>query len=459
VSGQRSRVTVVGTRKRVDVALPSVAPVGEYAGRLADLCGQETHDVFPPAWSLARAGAAPLSLESSLAAAGITDGAVLYLTDIAADPAGEPVIEDIDELVADETARRRRRVPPRGLVIAVVSLLWLAASAVLVALTGDDALTGGVSLALGALALLVGAWTMAQKRAAVPPLLCVGMSVTAAALMAGAGALVTQALAGNESRWMGAVAGGNLGLVMALAATPEVVLIAIELQLLVAGLLAPLLMFLDANAVQAASAVVVVAVTMMGASKSTAAGIAAWGTRAPGRARPMAQTVTGMLDRAGQLLSVVVAGPVLALIVSLPILGTAGHGFAFALTVVTTVGLLLRVQQAGMGTEIVQYALAGVVGVFAAVLGLAHWLGGGGLVAALLTTGGLVMLAIGLAVVLVPVPQERDADLELGGAVPPPRRSKAEVALMICNLATAPLAMGAFGIFGELIDLGRRLAN
>ncbi|WP_203903018.1 EsaB/YukD family protein [Virgisporangium aliadipatigenens] len=452
-------MTVVGTRKRVDVALPSVAPVGEYAGRLADMCGQDTHDVFPPAWSLARAGAAPLALETSLAAAGITDGSVLYLTDIAADPAGEPVIEDIDELVADETARRRQRIPSRGTVLAVVSLLWLAGTSVLVAVTGTDALAGGVSLTLGALGLLVGAWTMAQKRAAVPPLLCVAMSVTAAVLMAGAGALVTQAIAGNDSRWTGAIAGGNLGLVMALAATPEMVLVAIEIQLLVAGLLAPLLLFLDTNRVQAASVVVVVAVTMMGAAKGLAAGIAAWGSRAPGSRGPMAQAVTNMLDRAGQLMSIVIGGPVVALIVSLPILATAGHGFAYALTVVTTVGLLLRVQQAGTGTEIVQYALAGLVGVFSAVLGLAHWLGGGGLVAALLTTGGLAVLCVGLGIVLSPIRPERDADLELGGAVPPPRRSKVEVVLMICNLATAPLAMGAFGIFGELIDLGRRLGG
>jgi len=91
----RSRVTVVGTRKRVDVALPTAAPIGEYVAGLAELCGQERRNPLPPAWSLALAGEAALPLDSSLGASGVTDGQILYLRDVARDPDTEPVVEDV----------------------------------------------------------------------------------------------------------------------------------------------------------------------------------------------------------------------------------------------------------------------------------------------------------------------------------------------------------------------------
>src|SRR4051794_656359 len=99
---RRSRITVVGGDKRVDVALPSESPIGEYVVGLADLCGQTAGGLMTPAWSLAPAGREPWPVELSLAEAGVADGQVLYLCDSARDPGTAPVVEDVEELVADD---------------------------------------------------------------------------------------------------------------------------------------------------------------------------------------------------------------------------------------------------------------------------------------------------------------------------------------------------------------------
>src|ERR1700729_1328372 len=93
----RSRVTVIGTRKRVDVALPAAAPIGEHSAGLASLCGpaQASPGALPPAWSLAVAGGAPLPLSASLEESGVLDGQVLYLRDLARDPGVHWTAEDI----------------------------------------------------------------------------------------------------------------------------------------------------------------------------------------------------------------------------------------------------------------------------------------------------------------------------------------------------------------------------
>src|SRR5258708_12497466 len=86
----RSRGTVIGARRRVDVALPTMAPIGEYSAGLASMCGQDSRRALPPAWSLAVAGAAPLPLTASLAESGVVDGQVLSLRPLAPDPPPDP---------------------------------------------------------------------------------------------------------------------------------------------------------------------------------------------------------------------------------------------------------------------------------------------------------------------------------------------------------------------------------
>src|SRR5258708_39439608 len=113
----RSRVAVIGARRRVDVALPAAAPIGEYSAGLASMCGQDSQRAMPPAWSLAVAGAAPLPLSASLAESGVVDGQVLYLCDLARDPGADATIEDVPELTAREAEAQRLGGAPRAPVV------------------------------------------------------------------------------------------------------------------------------------------------------------------------------------------------------------------------------------------------------------------------------------------------------------------------------------------------------
>ncbi|MGC4747916.1 EsaB/YukD family protein [Micromonospora sp. DT201] len=460
MSDQRSLVTVVGSRRRVDVALPAGAPVGEYASRLADLCGQDSHDVFPPAWSLAPATAAPLALEHSLADAGIADGAVLYLVDVAGDPGGEPAIEDIEELVADETAGYRRREPPRGLVVIAFALAWLAAAGLLL-LRLDAGVTAAIALTATALVLLGASWAIRQRRSAVSPAMCLVMSLTAALCLAAAGGLLASMMEGALS-WVGMVVGANVGVVMALATTPEIILFAVELQLLVGTLLLPLFLALRVSAAEAAAAVTVAAVALLGGSKWIAGSISAWASQPPKpkSGAPIAQAVTMLLVRARRILAVVIAGPVLALAVALPVLAVSGGWWGIALAAVASAGLLIRTKQAGFASEAVMLGAGGFIGLFAVLAALADRLGGQGLTALVLTAGGLVVLGTGLTLTLVQLPlTDATRDVSLGGAAAAGRRSAVDIVGMLCGLAVAPLAMGLYGVYSELSAMGRGLVS
>ncbi|GAB7052396.1 EsaB/YukD family protein [Catenuloplanes indicus] len=453
MADQRSLVTVVGTRKRVDVALPAAAPVGEYAGRLADLCGQDSHDVFPPAWSLIPAGGAPLALEDTLADAGVADGAVLYLIDVAGDPGGEPAIEDIEELVADQTEDYRSKESPRGLVVIGLSLAWLAAAGV-VLLSLHGGLAAAIGMTLAAMVLLGTSWGLQQRRSAVPPSLTLGMSLISAVCMATAGGLLFAELSA-DLWWVGVIAGANLGMIMALATTPEIILFAVELQMLVAGLLVPLFLPLRVNAAEAAAAVVVAAIALLGGSKWISASITAWASKPPKASAPMAQAVTVMLIRARGVLTFVIAGPVLALIIAQPVLALSGNWWAIALSAVAGAALLVRTKQAGFRSEAVAFGVAGLTGVFSAVGAIAERFFGTGGTAVALVIGGFVVLGIGVLITLVELPiTESTTDVSLAGAAAAGRRSVAEVVGLLCNLAVAPLAMGVYGVYAELMEIG-----
>src|SRR4051812_49486988 len=102
VDDERCRITVVGTRRRVDLAVPARAAIAEYTPALLRLTGQEEEDeTFPAVWSLALPGAKPFSPGASLTESGVADGATLYLRDMAAGEFDEPLITDLDELVGE----------------------------------------------------------------------------------------------------------------------------------------------------------------------------------------------------------------------------------------------------------------------------------------------------------------------------------------------------------------------
>jgi len=462
----RSRVTVVGTRKRVDVALPTTAPIGEYVAGLAELCGQERRSPLPPAWSLALAGEAALPLDSSLGASGVTDGQILYLRDVARDPDTEPVVEDVGELVAERTQAERDNAPPAGLVVIGFGLLWVLATALL-ALRYHGVLIGeAIALIVAGLATVAGGWSLSQRETPVPAILRLLLALTAVPCLAVAGALVASALNGIGYAWVGAIGGANVAGLMVLAALPEAVVIALTAQLGVAALVSALLVVVRADAVQSSAAVVIAALASLGTAKLLAAAIAAWSRRPSKSQSSMAQSVTELLIRTRRLLTVVIAGPALALAVAFVVLAASCGGFAIALVAAAGLALLVRGRQRGFTNELVLIGGAGVVGLFTALVAVTSRYHLGGLaVVAILAALGAVLVGAGMAgTMLRREPPDKPvlttpASPLTGATVRPDRYRFIDVAGVLCHIATVSLALGVFGVFDDLVGMGRTMVG
>jgi hypothetical protein len=457
----RSRVTVIGARRRVDVALPAAAPIGEYSAELAGLCGEDIQRALPQVWSLAVAGAAPLPLSTSLAASGIVDGQVVYLRDLAHGPGEDLLVEDIPELIEGAAEDQRRNGWPRPLVAMTLGLAWLAASAGFASSrSGTGLITPAVLIVVGLLLLATG-WALAQRRVLVPAGLCVLTSLTAVPCLAVAGALLGQALAGSSFLWVGAIGGAMAAVVMSLAATPEAVVMVIALQLAVALLLAVLLAAVHATGPQVAAATVVAMLSVLGLAKTAAALVTVWSQRQMPRGDSMANVATDMLIRSRLLLTVHVAGPALALAVALPVLAFSGNWFALAMAGAASVALVVRAQQAGFAEELVPIAGAGLVGLFAVLDALAEQTGHTGAArTATLTVAGLALVAGGvIAAALRTTGADPAQDLPAGfpadAAHHLGRRKFFDIIGVLCAIATVSLALGVFGVFGQLMGAGR----
>jgi hypothetical protein len=461
----RSRVTVIGSRRRVDVALPAAAPIGEYSAGLAGLCGQDIQRALPQAWSLAVAGGAPLPLSASLAESGVVDGQVLYLRDLAVAAGEDVTFDDIPELIEGAAENQRRDGWPRALVVMTFGLAWLAASAGLAfSRSGTRLITPAILIVVGL--LLIGtAWALAQRRVLAPAGLCVLTALTAVPCLAVAGALLGQALAGSPFLWVGAIAGATAAVLMSLAATPEAVVLLIALQLAVALLLAPLLVAVHATGPQVAAAAVVAMLSLLGLAKTAAAHVTVWSQRQLPRGDSMANVATGMLIRSRRLLTVLVAGPTLALAVALPVLAFSGNGFALAMAGAASVALVVRAQQAGFAEELVPIAGAGLVGLFAVLDALAErtWPTGAASIVALSVAGLALIAGALIAAALRMTGADPAKDLPDGfpadAAQHVGRRKFIDIIGVLCAIATVSLALGVFGVFHQLMGAGRGMIH
>ena len=454
----RSRITVVGERKRLDVAVPSDAPIGEYVGGLAQLCGQPRAAVLPPAWSLARPEAAPLPLGVSLAEAGVVDGQVLYLRDVASDPAHELAVEDVEEQVMGAAFARLRTNWPRGIVVTMAGLLWVVATGVVPSIAHEvSPVAWAISLACAGVLLLTTAWALESQRSRVPAWLCLAMSLTSIPCLGGAGALLARELAGPSFVWVGVVAGCNAATLLTLVATPEAVVFTLELQFAAAALLAPVLLAVRANAVQTAAAVAAVALVAVVTEKTVAATITLFVRRVRRERTSMAQATTELLVRSQQIVPVVTAIPVIALAVTLPILAHSGQLFAVLLALTASVALLSRARQAVLTTEAVLLGSAGIVGTFGLLSALLATHAREWWMAALLVGAGMALVAGGVAATTMRDPDQPPPGLV--GAGGPPRRQTLDVVGLVCAVLSAPLALGALGIFAELAARGRELVS
>jgi type VII secretion integral membrane protein EccD len=451
--GELSRVTVIGDRKRVDVALPAATPIGEYVARLARICGQDRDPVMPPAWSLAIAGDPPLPLGASLSEFGIGDGQVLYLRNTAREPAEAPIVEDLDELVADETVVIRRQMVRPGAAVLGLGLLWMVAGAIWLAVKAPGA-QSAVGLALTGLLLTGVAWALGQRGTAVPRVLRLAVALTSVPCLAAAGEMVGTLLIGPTGRWTGLLGGANLAALTALAAVVDLEIAVVTMQLAGAAAVLALAGYGGATIVQTAACAVLASVGFVALARHIAATMTAWASRAMRDRHTAATAAAHTVRESGRILALLLVAPAGTLAVTLPMLAMSGNLFAFALAAIVAVGLLARARLAGFSAELCILAGAGLAGLFGVMVAAVRML----VVSDALATTAFLGVALGIVGIGVALSLYGPADPTVPSTTKAPRRrTRAEVLAAMCSIATAPVAMGVFGVFGRLIGIGRHL--
>ncbi|MFD7426192.1 type VII secretion integral membrane protein EccD [Streptomyces sp. NPDC059818] len=160
---EMSRVTLVGERRRADIVLPSDAPVGQLLPDILQLLDDRAAS-RPLTRQLLTADGSALPHDSTLASAGIGDGAVLRLVRTHAAPPA-PVVHDVTDQVADNLdmqawrwrpAARRAAAGATTVAFAVITALLARSEFPLTALAGALAAVTVILLVAGALVARLG---------------------------------------------------------------------------------------------------------------------------------------------------------------------------------------------------------------------------------------------------------------------------------------------------------------
>ncbi|MBM4793018.1 type VII secretion integral membrane protein EccD [Streptomyces sioyaensis] len=161
--GQLSRVTLVGERRRADIVLLSDTPIGQLLPDVLQLLDERPAS-RPMTRQLMTSDGSVLPHDSTLASAGIADGAVLRLVSTHSAPPA-PVVHDVTDQVAGDLDLRAWRWRPAArragagvatVVFAVIAALLARREFALGALVGALSAVALALLAAGALVAKVG---------------------------------------------------------------------------------------------------------------------------------------------------------------------------------------------------------------------------------------------------------------------------------------------------------------
>ena len=446
MADRNCRVTVIGTAKRADVAVPARAPIGQYATSLAVLCGEPDSDVMPAAWSLATPEGGTLPPASSLAECGIIDGQVLYLRDRAAGEYDEPGVFEVHELVAEAAGRAggpRWDAGARTAAMLAAGAAWLVAVVTALVFTGARVGAGPLTAGTG-LALALTAWVARGGRQTVPAAVRVLLALGALPCLGVTGWFVGMARSGGQAGpgIAGLSAGVLAGALIALLAVPSMATFA-------------------AAAAAAVTAAIITALVMLHAGLAGTSAVIALLSyvtvilvpRAAGRLAALWAMLTGQEDPAVTVVwarRLLAAGNILAcavLAVAVVLLGHSPSPFAIALAFSLSLAVLLHTRACSFVAEAGPAVAAGLAGLLSVLLfAPGHLLTAPAWAVPVAGAGlGVVMLAAGLA-------------LNVGA----PDRAAGETAwsrtiASACLVAAVPLAAGVFGVFGTLLHLGRHM--
>ncbi|MGC4946383.1 type VII secretion integral membrane protein EccD [Streptomyces sp. DT224] len=437
-----SRVTLVGERRRADLVLPSDTPVGQLLPDILRLLDDRAAS-RPLTRQLLTADGSALPHDATLASAGIGDGAVLRLVRIHAAPPA-PVVHDVTDQVADSLdlqtwrwrpAARRAGAGAATVVFAVVAALLARREFALGALAGALAGVTALLVVAGALVARLGRGNR---------------SLATALLLVSAGlGVLTAWTAADAHDWSGA---------LRLAAVAG----AVALSLVLLGLLSPLGRggLIGALATAVVTGVWEVVAAVAEDQARLGAVMAVFSVVLLGllpRLALMASGLTGLDDRrsggasvsrhdVGNALAATHRGLALATLVTAASAAAGGWLLATAdrptvwtvlLPCLVAVVLLSRARAFPLVAEVVAlFAAAAVVAVRLVVLWLDHS-GGAGPVAVLCAAALLPLLA------LVAEPPEH---------VRVRLRRTADLVESIGVVGLFPLAVGVFGVYGQLLN-------
>jgi type VII secretion integral membrane protein EccD len=449
LDNERCHVTVVGTRRRVDLAVPAHAPIAEYTPVLLKLCGQEaSDDTFPPAWSLALAGARPFAPEASLTSSGVADGAVLYLRDCAAGEFDAPVVTDLDEIIAGvgETgvpwdARHRAG---SALVLGLLSLIG-SLTAMIVLLSPDPS-AGGAAVVLGAVGALL-AWQAGRRgwRLLLGPRLA--LAVSAVPLFAVAADSFLTGRTGPETALAAASAGALVGALLARAAIPHVTTL---LAVWLTALALPVTVVLDvlhATLTESAGVVAVVTLAVLRLAPAASGHLSAMAVPSTpgGGIEDGPDGIPWLVGRGKRVLIGINVLCAVVLAACSVVLGLTGDGFAVGLSACLGLALILRTGDLKLLAAMLPPIAAGVVALGMALIHAPAVTGlptvAGPAVFALL---GLIAVGLGVAGSVRPGPESGDATWP------------GQLAWLF-TLLSVLLAVGVFGVFTQLLQYGESL--
>ncbi|GLF93596.1 type VII secretion integral membrane protein EccD [Streptomyces yaizuensis] len=439
---QLSRVTLVGEHRRADIVLPADTPIGRLLPDILQLLDDRAA-ARPLTRQLTTSDGSVLPQDSTLASAGVADGAVLRLVRTHSAPPA-PVVHDVTDLVADDLDLRSWRWRPAARrTSAGVATVGFAVAAALLARR---------EFALDALAGLLGVLTLLlMAGGAVAARVGAGNRGLATALLLASGGLgvLTAWTAADAHDWSGPVR---------LAAVAG----ALVLTLLLLGLFSPLGRggLLGAGAVAALTAVWEVVAAVQDDPARLGTVLALFSVVLLGllpRFALMASGLTALDDRrsggtsvsrhqVANALAATHRGLALATVVTAVSAAAGGWLLTRAedptvwtttLPVVVTVVLLSRARAFPLVAEVVAlFAAASVLLVRLVVV----WLDRTG------GAGPLVVLAVAALLPLVAL------------AVEPPEHVRVRLGRMadlvesIGMVCLFPLAVGVFGVYGQLLD-------
>lgn len=433
---QSCRVTVVGSRRRVDVTLPSRVPVAALLWDVVEMLGEADGSV-PASWMLVRVGGHVLDPELDLSAQDVASGTMLFLRDVTTqDP--PPAVDDYAVGVAiavDAQGGRwtRDSAPP---LLAAGAAACLATAGLVLLLSGDREIRTVFGLGGAAVAAVAGlAMSQRLRRRSSGGLIALSAVPLWAAAAAGLAGLANAGPAAILASLLGSI---GVGAAIAVLVAGDVVLVpAVGV---ISATLVPALVLggcavVGGGPVAAAALLCPVALGGLALASRLAVRLAGVDNAAAG-------SISTRAAQARRLLAAMLSGLAVVLIASSAILALSGGRFAWGLVAAAALAVIAKARHFRFAAEVAPLLAAGLTGLLLIEYPLLVAVGGlksAGVAAAVLTVDALVLALAGSTA--------RRWDLSTQARLQLGRLES------IATAATVPLAAGVLGVYAEVARL------